>query len=193
MKFLDKVALVLFSNIVLILSVLLCLILFGWVDVSTISWVISMAMNNTVATNVTLGVCFVFMLLAVKGIFFGPGGKYDEEDVLEDGILLENADGRLLITQETIRNIAINVIEGFDGALDPKVTLEMDKQNNVKMNVIITAKELTAINQLSKNIQVKVKETVKKTTDLELKAVNVAIRKERLKTKEEPKESVESV
>ena len=53
------------------------------------------------------------------------------------------------------------------------------------MNVIITAKELSAINQLSKNIQVKVKEVVKKTTDLELQAVNVAIRKQRLTEKEE--------
>ena len=53
------------------------------------------------------------------------------------------------------------------------------------MNVIITAKELSAINQLSKNIQVKVKEVVKKTTDLELQAVNVAIRKKRLTEKEE--------
>ncbi len=77
------------------------------------------------------------------------------------------------------------MICGFEGAIDPKVELEMDKQNQVKMNVIITAKELSAINQLSKNIQVKVKEVVKKTTDLELQAVNVAIRKQRLTEKEE--------
>lgn len=104
---------------------------------------------------------------------------------MDNGILLENADGKLFITKETIKNIALNVICGFEGAIDPKVELEMDKQNQVKMNVIITAKELSAINQLSKNIQVKVKEVVKKTTDLELQAVNVAIRKQRLTEKEE--------
>lgn len=192
MKFLERLSLVLFSNIILILSILLCLILFGWVDASTFTWIIGMALNHTVATNVTLGVCIVLILLSIKCIFFGSAGQEEEEENLENGILLENEDGRLLITKETIRNIALNVIDNFDGALNPKVELEMDKQNHVKMNVIITAKELTAINQLSKNIQLKVKETIKKTTDLELSAVNVAIRNERLKTKEEEKEDVEA-
>lgn len=189
MKFLEKLSLVLFSNIILILSIILTLILFGWLEAGTVTWIIGMAQANTVATNVTLGVCFVLMLLALKCIFFGSTGETEEEENLGNGILLENADGKLLITRETIKNIALNVVEGFDGALEPKVDLEMDKQNNVKMNVIITAKELTAINQLSKNIQVKIKETIKKTTDLELNAVNVAIRNERLKSKEVQKES----
>lgn len=185
MKFLDKLAFVLFSNIVLVLSILVILILSGWVSPIAPTWFLTKVAETQVATNITVGVCAVLIILAMKAIFFGGTTSDDDDENLDNGILLENADGKLFITKETIKNIALNVISGFEGAIDPKVELEMDKQNQVKMNVVITAKELSAINQLSKNIQVKVKEVIKKTTDLELQAVNVAIRKQRLTEKEE--------
>ncbi len=185
MKFLEKLAFVLFSNLVLVLSILVILILAGWINPIAPTWFLTKIAENQVATNITIGVCVVLILLAMKSIFFGSSADEEDDENLDNGILLENADGKLFITKETIKNIALNVISGFEGAIDPKVELEMDKQNQVKMNVVITAKELAAINQLSKNIQVKVKEVIKKTTDLELQAVNVAIRKQRLTEKEE--------
>jgi len=184
MKFLDKLSLVLFSNIILFLSIFIILILAGWVTPSIPTILLNNTANTELATNITMGVCAVLIILAIRALFSGADNENDDEN-LDNGILLENADGKLFITKETIKNIALNVIAGFDGAIDPKVEMEMDKQNQVKMNVVITAKELSAINQLSKNIQVKVKEVIKKTTDLELQAVNVAIRKQRLTEKEE--------
>ncbi len=174
-----------FACLFLVLSIFIILMLSGWLNPIAPTWFLTKIAESQVATNVTVGVCVVLILLAMKCIFFSSSTGSDDEENLDNGILLENADGKLFITKETIKNIALNVICGFEGAIDPKVELEMDKQNQVKMNVIITAKELSAINQLSKNIQVKVKEVVKKTTDLELQAVNVAIRKQRLTEKEE--------
>lgn len=185
MKFLEKLAFVLFANLVLVLSIFIILILSGWINPIAPTWFLTKVAENQMATNITIGVCVVLILLAMKSIFFGSNADDEDDENLDNGILLENADGKLFITKETIKNIALNVISGFEGAIDPKVELEMDKQNQVKMNVVITAKELAAINQLSKNIQVKVKEVIKKTTDLELQAVNVAIRKQRLTEKEE--------
>ena len=158
MKFLEKVAFVLFSNLILVLSIFIILMLSGWLNPIAPTWFLTKIAESQVATNVTVGVCVVLILLAMKCIFFSSSTGSDDEENLDNGILLENADGKLFITKETIKNIALNVICGFEGAIDPKVELEMDKQNQVKMSVIITAKELSAINQLSKNIQVKVKE-----------------------------------
>ena len=39
MKFLDKVGLVLFSNLILILSVILCLLVFGWLDMENVYFI----------------------------------------------------------------------------------------------------------------------------------------------------------
>ena len=36
MKFLEKIALVIYSNIILILSIVLCLLIFGWLDMNLI-------------------------------------------------------------------------------------------------------------------------------------------------------------
>ena len=47
MKFLDKLGLAIFSLITLILSILVCLITFGWIDVS----IISVGLTNAVASQ----------------------------------------------------------------------------------------------------------------------------------------------
>ena len=70
MKTLDKIALVLFSSVILIISVIFCLVIFGWINIDIITLYIKHGLNNPVITNVTLGVLTVFILFAIKGIFF---------------------------------------------------------------------------------------------------------------------------
>ena len=53
MKFLDRLALAVFSIIIFVLAVLLCLVLFGWFDVELITSALNYLKSNTVATNVT--------------------------------------------------------------------------------------------------------------------------------------------
>ena len=99
MKFLDKLALVLFSMIILIISIITCLTIFGWVNLATINLLFTDALANKVTCNVLLGVNVIFILLALKALFFGSVSKGEER--YNDGILLENDDGKLLITKET--------------------------------------------------------------------------------------------
>ena len=62
MKVLDKIGLVLFSTLILILSVLLCLMIFGWLDINLVTDIVKQALSDQVTSNVLLGLSVVFIL-----------------------------------------------------------------------------------------------------------------------------------
>ena len=80
MKFLDKITLVLFSIIILVVSVVLSLLLFGFINFSDILIIYQNLTANQVATNVTIGVSIVCLLLAIRAIFFGGSSSETSGD-----------------------------------------------------------------------------------------------------------------
>ena len=70
MKILDRIGLALFSTIILILSIITCLIIFGWLNIELTHDVIVSALQNEVTSNIILAVSVLFILLAIKCIFF---------------------------------------------------------------------------------------------------------------------------
>ena len=85
MKVLDKIGLVVFANLILIISVIMCLLIFGWLDVESFYFVIKLALNDTVVTNILLGLAIILILLAIKCIFFTSEDK--KINGIKDGIL----------------------------------------------------------------------------------------------------------
>lgn len=104
MKVLDKIALVLFSSIILILSVLFCFVIFGWVKLDVIVLYITQALRDPVQTNIILGALILLILLSIKGIFFTSDNKKSEGK--ENGILIQNENGKLFISKDTIRKFS---------------------------------------------------------------------------------------
>ena len=97
MKFLEKFALTVYSYIVLILAVIMCLLVFNWMDVRIVTQTISMITQGDISSKITLGVSAIFILLSIKCIFFD---SETEEKIKESqGILLKNEKGQLLITK----------------------------------------------------------------------------------------------
>lgn len=170
MKIIDKIALVLFSIIVFVLSIAMCLIVFGWVDLNSIYSIVKDGLGNAVVSNTILGCSVVFMLLAVKSIFF-----YSTDD-MEEGLKLKNEEGNLLISKETIQNLVNNVVTGFDSTENVTTRISLDKQNNLQIDVILYVLPNTIIKELSTNLQTRVKEVIKNTTDLEVTAVNIKVK-----------------
>ena len=144
MKFLDRFILVVFSIIMFVLSVITASVIFGWIELENLMPYLESALSTEPTSNIILGVSIVFILLALKAIFFG--GK--DERATKDGILMENDNGRLLISKDTLENLVVTLY--------------------VHPNIVI--KDLTA------SIQNRVKEAIKKTSDLETKSVNVRVR-----------------
>ena len=174
MKTIEKITLVLFSTIMLLISVILCLTIFGWLDTELIGNVMNMALANTISSNTLLALSIIFILLAIRCIFFDSSAKQKEE--LKNGILLENANGKLLITRETIENLVNAVVRGFDSAEEVTTQVELDNENNLKVFVNMSVKENAVIKELSTNLQNKIKETIKKASDLEVKEVNIKVK-----------------
>lgn len=174
MKLLDKIGLALFSTLILIISIVGCLMIFGWVDAEWIFGVISSAINNQIASNILLVLNIIFILLAMKCIFFESGSKRDMD--YKNGILLENSDGKLLITKDTLENLVNGIVKGFDSAVNATTKVELDRENNVLVFVNLTVKESAIIKELTTNLQTKIKSTIKRTSDLEVKEVNVQVK-----------------
>ena len=175
MKVIEKITLVLYSNIILILSIIACLLIFGWVDIDIVGDVIKDCLTTDPASKITLGVSIVFILLSIRCIFFDPTSKEELKD--KKGVLLENENGKLMISKETIENLVDSVARGFESAEEISTRVELDKENNVKIFVNLTVNSNAVIKDLSANLQNRIKEKVKKATDLEVKEVNISIKK----------------
>lgn len=174
MKILDRIGLALFSSLMLIISIIVCLMIFGWLSVDLVHELVVMAINDNLSSNIMLGLSIVFILLAIKCIFFDSSSKQEMD--YKNGILLENSDGKLLITKDTIENLVNSVVKGFDSAEKVTTRVELDKENNVTVFVNLSVKENAIIKELSTNLQTKIKTTIKKTSDLEVKEVNIKVK-----------------
>ena len=174
MKILDRIGLALFSSLMLIISIIVCLMIFGWLSVDLVHELVVMAINDSVSSNIMLGLSIAFILLAIKCIFFDSSSKQEMD--YKNGILLENSDGKLLITKDTIENLVNSVVKGFDSAENVTTRVELDNENNVTVFVNFSVKENAVIKELSTNLQTKIKTTIKKTSDLEVKEVNIKVK-----------------
>lgn len=174
MKKLDQVALIVFSNFMLILSIIVCLLVFGWIDAESIYFGIKIVLNNVWATRVLLTLSAIFILLALKCIFFTSEDK--KINGIKNGILLKNDDGQLVISKTTLEELVTNVVKGFDSAQDVNSRIVLDKENKLVVYVTLNVKENAVIKELSTNLQNKIKSAIKKTSDLEVKEVNISIR-----------------
>lgn len=188
MKFFDKLGLAIFSAIVLIISITLCLIGFGWIEPSVYSILISKAYASQTGTYVLIGSCTVLALLAIKCLFFTDMTSKDDEEE-GSGILLQNEDGRLLITADTLRNMVEGVITDFDEITDSITRINITKENDVIIEISIDVLRGTVIKDVTSRLQTKVKKEIKAATDLEIKYVNVKVRNTGIEKADEEKKT----
>jgi len=175
MKFIEKIALIIYSNIVLILSVIACLVIFRWLDFDVVTRLIKIIIFSENSSKVILGFCIAFILLSIRCIFFDPTSKQQIKD--RQGILLENDNGKLMISKETIENIVEAVTKEYKMAKEVTSRVELDKNNNVNIFVNLIIGSDVVIKDLSIDLQNKIKNKIKETTDLDVKEVNINIKK----------------
>lgn len=174
MKFLDKIGLAIFSVLILIISILVCLLIFGWLTPETVYDITKLALNDPVTTNVVLALSVICILLAIRCIFFST--EKNEINGIKDGILLQNTDGKLVISKATLEELVSNVVKGFDSAQDVTSKIVLDEEKNLIVYVTLSVTENAVIKELSNNLQSKIKSAIKKTSDLEVKEVNISIK-----------------
>ena len=172
MKLIEKIILVIYSIIILILSFVFCLLIFRFVNVDIINNFIFQILNNYILSIITVIISVIFILMSIKCIFF----LSKKSDLYKDNILLKNEEGNLKITKTTIENLTINSLNGFASIKDMTVKVKFDKQNDILINICILADENVKMQELTQNIRNKLKNTVKKSTGLEIKEINIKIK-----------------
>ena len=175
MKIIEKITLILYSNIILIMSVILCLLVFGWLDANVVANLAKALLIGEKSSGIILGVSVVFILLSIRCIFFDPTSKQEQKD--KQGVLLANDNGKLMISKETIENLVEAVTKEYKEAKDVSSRVELDKNNNVNIYVNLIVGSETIIKDLTVDLQNRIKEKVKQSADLEVKEVNITIKK----------------
>ena len=173
MKFLEKFALIVYSYIILILAIIMCFLVFNWMDVESITEVMTKIVQGDIASKITLAVSAIFILLSIKCIFFDSD---TEEKIKESqGILLKNENGQLLITKDTLDNMIKTVVYKFDNIENCTPQISIDEQNEISITLQVVVKNDVIIKDLASCLQAKVKEEMKKTSDLDVNNVNIKI------------------
>lgn len=175
MKIIEKITLIIYSNIILIMAVIACLLVFGWLDIDIVQSLTKTLVISGTSSKIILGVSIVFILLSIRCIFFDPTSKQEIKD--KQGILLANENGKLMISKETIENLVEVVTKEYKMAREVTSRVELNKDNNVNIFVNLVINSDTVIKDLSVDLQNKIKNKVKETTDLDVKEVNITIKK----------------
>lgn len=173
MKFLERFALIVYSFIIMLLSIVMCLLVFNWVDLEVIGDMITALVTGDVSSKITLGLSMCLILLSIKCMFFDE--KTKEKIKESQGILLKNENGQLMISRETIDNIVKNTVVGFDNIKECNTKIEVNTENQLGITLFLTVNENVVIKELAGNLQSRIKAEVKKVTDLDVEEVNVKV------------------
>lgn len=171
MKKIDRIILVLFSVIIFLQAILLICVITGIVNFTTVERIATLALYQEESSKILLVIAVVCLICSIKCIFFGSSDKQKSNN----GILMQNDNGKLLISKNSIENIVMSAVKGFDSITDVSVSTELDNFNNLIVNVNLVVSSKVIIKELTLNMQNKIKEEIKKTSDLDVKEVNVKI------------------
>ena len=172
MKFLDKLVLKIFSLIILVLAVGLILVVTGIVPMTMIEEYVELLINYENGIKIVIGVLGILMLLAIKGMFFTS----KPENNGKDGIVLENTNGKLVISKESLENLIASVIKDIPGADTVSSKTILDRYKNLIVYVTAVVSKDVMIKDISNELQAKIKNAMKRTADLDVKEVNIKIK-----------------
>ena len=174
MKKLNKLILVLFSILILIQGIAISLIIIGLLDFSAVATLVNRALSIEPANQIIFVITIIFILLSIKCIFFDSSSKSTKNK--QRDVLMQNESGRLIISIDTLENLANSVVKGFMGAKEVTTKIQLDNENNVIVLVNLLVTKDVVIKELTLNIQNKIKEAIKSSSDLEVKEVNVRVK-----------------
>lgn len=173
MKFLDKLALKIFSLIIFVLGIGIILIMTGILPLDAVLEEVAILTDiGDYELKITIVVLAVIMLLALKGLFFTS----KPQDNGKNGIILENTSGKLVISKESLENLISSVTKEIPGADTVASRTILDKDRNLIVYVTAVVSKDVMIKDISNELQRRIKDAMKRTADLEVKEVNIKIK-----------------
>ena len=172
MKVLNRICLVLFSIVILVLSLVVCFIISGWLEINVVTDFVIGVFSDKTGGPISLGVSTLLAILAILCIFINPNSR----EKSKDGILLENENGKLLVSKDTLENLSTAVIKNYASVESSSTRVEVDEENVISLFITLSVYQEAIIKDLAAKIQANIKEEVKKSLDLEIKEVNIRVK-----------------
>ena len=173
MKFLDRLILKLFALIVGVLAIVVALVATGVLNPELIAdAALAIAEGDSAMVKITLIVCAVALVLVLKALCFPS----KPENKGKEGVVLENNNGKLVISKETLDNIVSSIAKDISGTESTSSRTIVDKNKNLKVYVTTLVNRDVMIKDVSVELQDKIIEAMKKTADLDVKEVNIKVK-----------------
>lgn len=171
MKILDKIALAMFSIIMLIISVIYALVYFGIMDYSLFNAGVRFMFTEEPTRTVFLVVAILAFILSIKAILFDS----DNYDNNKGAIEIKGADGILEIMPTTIEHIALISLSGYPQISDINAKMKT-KNEGIVIDITFAVLPDTNITQLVEKLQKAIKEKIEEQTSAKVLEVNIVVK-----------------
>ena len=169
MKGFEKFLLILFSIIVIIVSVSLVLIATGMMDGSFVTTKILEFAEQYKTYTLIIG--SIFALLGLIGLF----SSSDSSDSISGGLAIKSDTGTVYINRDTFENIILGVARNFPELKNVKADIQITEQG-VIVNVNTMILPDTIVPELTEKLQESIKSSILKQTTVEIKEANIKIK-----------------
>ena len=172
MKFFSRFCLVIFSLIILILSTTIILMSIGVIDVNLFTIVLSALIKSQNTLRLTIVLSVILFIISFRFVFF----KIEKDENTKDGIIMENANGKLIISKESLENMILSSAKSIEGLEYVNSKTLIDKEHKLLVYVTVVVKENAIVKEVSKQLQNTIKDAMKNTADLEVSSVSITVK-----------------
>lgn len=169
MRLIERFSIIVFSILIFVISGFTILVSTDIIGMDVLESIFNVLSDNIVST-VCIGL--VMILWSIANIFFKDNSSKENSN----GILLENENGSLLITKESISNLVESELRKTEDVKDYNVKIEFDSKRDLIVNVVMIVKNQTVIKEISAKVQENIKLSIKRATDLEVNQINIKIK-----------------
>ncbi len=173
MKLFGRLSLKIFSLIIFVLSAIIILITIGIVDANFFTIILNEVRANDLASKIVIIISTIFLLISAKYIIFKIGRT---DNSMRDGIVLENSNGKLVISRESLENMILSSARRIYGVTYEGSRTELDDENRLVISVNISVADNAIVKNVSKELQECIKNTMKDSADLEVATVSINVK-----------------
>ena len=163
MRLLDKLINFIFSLTMMVVSVVILLVTFGFASSEYVNGIINEYVWNTDYETIVLIVAFIIFLASLKTTIFLADFKKKKKMP----IMVNTDNGNIQIAFETIENTAKAVAKSYDEVKDVNARM-VNKGKGVMIYMSILVEQDSNISAITKGIQDKVKQKVLETTGVKV-------------------------
>lgn len=171
MKGFSKFVTLLFSFIVIVVSIVIILYVSGIINIGYISDIIGIMDSSKDSRIIT---AFVFGILGVLGVLMVASSD-NSEDMAKGGLILPLEIGKVCISNQTFENIVVGVTKKYAQFKNIKVNVKVNEQGLV-INVYTYITPETIVADVTAKLQQDIKISVLKQTTVEVKEVDIKVK-----------------